>query len=177
MSGSVPAARNPESHAGQGGAGAPPPPDQANNVRPGLTREYARPEIRVEWYASRCIHSGACIRALPQVFDPARRPWIDVSAADADAIASAVTCCPTGALRFQRLDGGPQESTEPAVTITPIRNGPYFVRGSIDMVNPQTGELQRETRVALCRCGKSGHMPFCDNTHRATGFRSDLTAG
>lgn len=163
---------NAESDAGQGGTGAPPPTDHANNVRSGLTREYARPEIRVEWYASRCIHSGACIRALPVVFDPARRPWIDVSSADADAIAAAVTRCPTGALRFHRLDGGPQEAPEQSVTITPVRNGPYFARGPIDIVNPETGETQRETRVALCRCGKSGHMPFCDNTHRVVRFRT-----
>jgi uncharacterized Fe-S cluster protein YjdI/CDGSH-type Zn-finger protein len=164
-----------EADAGQGGTGAPPPTNQSNNVRAGLTREYARPEIVVEWYASRCIHSGACIRALPAVFNPGRRPWVNVSDADPDAIAQAVTRCPTGALRFQRLDGGEQESAGDRVSITPIANGPYFVRGPIEMVNPQTGEPQRETRVALCRCGKSGHMPFCDNTHRAIGFRSDVT--
>lgn len=166
-----------EPDAGQGGTGAPPPTDQANNVRPGLTREYARPEIVVEWYASRCIHAGECIRALPVVFNPAHRPWVDVSAADADAIAAAVVRCPTGALRFQRRDGGPQETAGESVTITPIRNGPNFVRGPIAIVNSATGETQHETRVALCRCGRSGHMPFCDNTHRAIGFRSDLTKG
>jgi uncharacterized Fe-S cluster protein YjdI/CDGSH-type Zn-finger protein len=166
---------NGEADAGQGGTGAPPPTDQSNNVRPGLTREYARPEIVVEWYASRCIHSGACIRALPAVFDPRRRPWVNVSDADPDAIAEAVTRCPTGALRFKRLDGGAQESAGDSVTVTPIANGPYFVRGPIEIANHQTGETQRETRVALCRCGRSGHMPFCDNTHRATGFRTDLT--
>ena len=164
-----------EADAGQGGTGAPPPTNQSNNVRPGLTREYPRPEIVVEWYASRCIHSGACIRALPSVFDPRRRPWVNVSGADPDAIAEAVMRCPTGALRFQRKDGGAQESPDASVTIVPIANGPYFVRGPIDIADPQTGETQRETRVALCRCGKSGHMPFCDNTHRATGFRTDLT--
>ena len=166
---------NQEPDAGQGGTGAPPPTDQANNVRTGLTREYSRPEIVVEWYASRCIHSGLCIKALPVVFNPSRRPWVDVSAANADAIASAVTRCPTGALRFQRRDGGPQEEAGDAVKVTPVRNGPYYVRGPIEMENLQTGEMQRETRLALCRCGKSGHMPFCDNTHRAIGFRSDLT--
>jgi CDGSH-type Zn-finger protein len=32
--------------------------------------------------------------------------------------------------------------------------------------------MRRETRLALCRCGQSKHMPLCDNTHRAIGFRS-----
>ena len=162
-----------EPDAGSGGAGAPPPENAANRVRPGLTREYAREEIRVEWYASRCIHSGACIRALPAAFDPQRRPWVDVSAAEADAIAHAVMRCPTGALRFERLDGGPQEPEPETTQITPVRNGPYLVRGPIEIMDPATRQVQRETRVALCRCGQSKHMPFCDNTHRAIGFRSD----
>jgi uncharacterized Fe-S cluster protein YjdI len=161
-----------EPDAGQGGAGAPPPEHAANQVRPGLTREYERSEIRVQWYASRCIHSGACIRALPSAFDPARRPWIDVDAADADSLAQAVMRCPTGALRFERLDGGPQEPEPESVEITPVRNGPYLVRGPVDIVDPATRQPRRETRVALCRCGQSKHMPFCDNTHRAIGFRS-----
>jgi uncharacterized Fe-S cluster protein YjdI len=160
-----------ENDAGQGGTGAPPAVNAANRVQAGLTREYARPEIRVQWYASRCIHSAACIRALPAVFDPRRRPWIDLEAADADAIADAVTRCPTGALRYERTDGAPNESPPPNVQITPVPNGPYFVRGSFDIVDPD-GTIRRETRVALCRCGQSKHLPYCDNTHRAIGFRT-----
>jgi uncharacterized Fe-S cluster protein YjdI len=160
-----------EADAGQGGTGAPPPVTEPNRVLPGLTREYARPEIRVQWYASRCIHSGACIRALPQVFDPKRRPWIDMAAADADAIAEAVVRCPTGALRYERHDGASNETPAADVKITPVPNGPYFVRGVFDIVDPD-GTVRRETRVALCRCGQSKHLPYCDNTHRAIGFRT-----
>ena len=163
----------PDSDAGQGGTGAPPPTNHANNVQSGLTREYACAEIRVQWYASRCIHAGECIRAQPGAFDPRRRPWVDINAANADAIADAVTRCPTGALRYVRLDGGPQEAEPDEVSVVPIRNGPYFVRGPIDIVHQFTKEKRHETRVALCRCGRSGHMPYCDNTHRAIGFRSD----
>ena len=165
------ASREPD--AGEGGTGAPPPEDAANRVRRGLTREYSRAEIRIEWYASRCIHSAACVRALPGVFNPLARPWIDINAADADALASAVLRCPTGALRFERYDGGPAEPVPETVQITPVRNGPYLIRGPIDIRDPVTREVQHETRVALCRCGQSRHMPFCDNTHREIGFRSD----
>ncbi|HJQ20199.1 MAG TPA: CDGSH iron-sulfur domain-containing protein [Gemmatimonadaceae bacterium] len=161
-----------EPHAGDGGAGAPPPETSSNKVPAGLTRAYVRPELRVQWFASRCIHAGRCIRALATVFDPQRRPWIDITAEEPDAIADAVMQCPTGALKFQRLDGGPDEVVPDAVQIVPVRNGPYFVHGPIDIVDPSTGETRRETRVALCRCGQSRHMPFCDNTHRAIGFRS-----
>jgi uncharacterized Fe-S cluster protein YjdI len=94
-----------DADAAHGGTGAPPPPDEPNRVFSRLTREYASDTIKVEWYARRCIHSAACIRALPQVFDPQRRPWVDVDAATADAVADAVMKCPTGALQFVRLDG------------------------------------------------------------------------
>ena len=161
-----------EADAGAGGTGAPPEENTANRVKPGLTREYARDEIRVLWFASRCVHSAACIHALPAVFDPRRRPWVDVTASDADAIARAVVKCPTGALQYERLDGGANEQPPESVTITPLRNGPYLIRGKIEVTDPTTHETHTELRVALCRCGQSKHMPYCDNTHREIGFRS-----
>ena len=160
-----------ERDAGEGGVGAPPPITESNKLPAGVTREYATDEIRVHWYASRCIHSAACVRALPAVFDPQRRPWIEITAGTADEIAQAVERCPTGALKYHRADGTTERAPD-VVQITPVRNGPYFVRGPIDMIDPATGEPRRETRLALCRCGQSKHMPFCDNTHRAIGFRS-----
>jgi uncharacterized Fe-S cluster protein YjdI len=165
------APRETEPDAGSGGTGAPPEPTTSNKVFADLTREYGNSSIRVQWYASRCIHSAACIRALPQVFDPRRRPWIDVEAADADAIADAVIKCPTGALHYERLDGGRPEETSGEVRIRPIRNGPYFVTGPAEITDANGEVIRRDTRVALCRCGRSKHMPFCDNTHRETGFR------
>jgi uncharacterized Fe-S cluster protein YjdI len=160
-----------EKDAGEGGTGAPPPITESNKLPAGVTRVYATPEIRVHWYASRCIHSAACVRALPAVFDPQRRPWIELEAGTTQQIADAVERCPTGALRHERADGV-QERVPDVVQITPVRHGPYFVRGPVDMTDPVTREPRRETRLALCRCGQSKHMPLCDNTHRAIGFRS-----
>jgi uncharacterized Fe-S cluster protein YjdI len=81
----------------------------------GLTREYSTDRITVQWYAGRCIHSGNCVRALARVFDPKRRPWIDVSAAEAGAVEDAVRKCPSGALQFVRHDAAP-EWREPDAT-------------------------------------------------------------
>ena len=78
-------------------------------------REYHTGRITVQWHAERCIHSGNCVRALPRVFNPRRRPWVDIDAADADAIERAVLRCPSGALRFVRHDGGPSEPPSDAV--------------------------------------------------------------
>ncbi|MDB4909128.1 MAG: hypothetical protein JWO05_3912 [Gemmatimonadetes bacterium] len=63
---------------------------------------YATDEITVEWRPALCQHSANCVRALPKVFDPRRRPWIEITAADADAIEAAVLRCPSGALRMTR---------------------------------------------------------------------------
>jgi uncharacterized Fe-S cluster protein YjdI/CDGSH-type Zn-finger protein len=161
--------------AGAGGTGAPPPADAPNRVFARLTREYASDAIRVQWYARRCIHSAACIRALPQVFDPSRRPWVTPDNASADAIASAVLKCPTGALQFVRLDGGQGEIPPQTVEIRAIKDGPYFVRGPVE-IRDETGQtIRADTRFALCRCGQSKHLPFCDNTHRAIGFRTQTS--
>ena len=160
-----------QADASEGGSGAPPDPQAKNRAPAGLTREYRSEEISVLWFAERCIHSAACIRALPGVFDPKRRPWVDIDAAGADQIADAVLRCPTGALHFARHDGGPQEPVPESTTIQTVPDGPLYVRGDVVVTTPEGYPIRRETRAALCRCGQSEHMPFCDNSHRAISFR------
>lgn len=159
-----------EPDAADGGAGAPPQPEKPNRA-PSVTREYATERITVQWYADRCIHSGNCVRALPTVFDPRRRPWVDVDAADADAIAGAVLRCPTGALRFVRHDDGPQEVPDVPATVTPMPDGPLYVRGNVEVLMLDGEATRRGYRMALCRCGRAQRMPFCDNECRHTGWR------
>jgi len=164
-----PAAVN-EANASEGGCGAPPEPSRSNQAPAGLTREYHTDRISVLWFAERCIHSGECIRALPRVFNPRRRPWVDLTRAEADAIAEAVLLCPTGALHYVRHDGGAQEPEPGAVQVRAVRDA-YLVQGRLE-IHGADGELIRsDTRMALCRCGCSAQMPFCDNTHRSIGFR------
>ncbi len=64
-------------------------------------KEYSNGEITVVWNASLCIHSGRCVRGLPEVFDVKRRPWIDIMAADSAAIVHQVGRCPSGALSIK----------------------------------------------------------------------------
>ena len=111
-----------------------------------------------------------CVGRLPQVFVPEARPWVVVDAADADAVAAAIESCPTGALRYRRLDGGPQEQPPAETTVEPRQNGPLFVRGAVRIVDPDGRLIREATRVALCRCGASENKPFCDGSHRRVGF-------
>ena len=64
------------------------------------TLHYSNREVTVIWKPALCIHSGICAKELPGVFDPRRKPWIDVQQADTNAIIEQVKKCPSGALSF-----------------------------------------------------------------------------
>ena len=70
---------------------------------------YSNGEITVVWEPQKCIHSGICARGLQGVFDPKRRPWIDMSAADSQAITDQVRKCPSGALRIAEPPAAPAD--------------------------------------------------------------------
>jgi CDGSH-type Zn-finger protein len=58
-------------------------------------------------------------------------------------------------------------------TITPCRDGPYLVRGDFQLLDQDGKEIPlRRNVIALCRCGRSRTRPFCDGTHKLTGFSS-----
>jgi CDGSH-type Zn-finger protein len=62
---------------------------------------------------------------------------------------------------------------EPTTTITPYRDGPLLVRGEFRLVDTEGTEIDPGRRtVALCRCGKSGIKPFCDGSHKRSGFHA-----
>jgi uncharacterized Fe-S cluster protein YjdI len=63
-----------------------------------IVKHYSNGEITVVWKPGLCIHSAVCFRGLPEVFDPRRRPWIEIIAAPTQAIVDQVARCPSGAL-------------------------------------------------------------------------------
>jgi hypothetical protein len=112
------------------------------------------------------------VRGLPAVFRPAAKPWVKVDAATADQIAEVVARCPSGALHFERLDGGAQEAAEAGTVIAPQPDGPLYVRGHIRILAADGAIVREDTRLALCRCGQSNNKPFCDGSHRTNGFKA-----
>lgn len=135
-------------------------------------RNYENEQIRVHWDSSRCIHTARCLNALPEVFDARRRPWVDIDAAGADAVARTVELCPTGALLYERLDGAPGEEPPAPTRVMPIEDGPLIVRGRLRVESPEGEVIAEETRLAICRCGATRNQPFCDNSHLSIGFDS-----
>ena len=135
-------------------------------------RTYETDELVIYWDSSRCIHTGFCLRALPEVFDTSQRPWVQPGGQSGTDIAEAIEQCPTGALKYGWKDGRPTEG-KVVVRVVPAPNGPLFVRGPVRVETRSGNVLAEEDRVALCRCGASKNQPFCDLSHRAVGFRDN----
>lgn len=56
------------------------------------------------------------------------------------------------------------------VKIELVDAGPMIVKGNFSIVGSDSHTIvfspaQRRVGVAICRCGKSATMPFCDGTH------------
>ena len=72
--------------------------------------------------------------------------------------------------------------TQPSAKITITKNGPYLVTGGVPLLELRIvphGEsyvyapgrpLPQAAQYALCRCGRSKNMPFCDASHIAGVF-------
>lgn len=63
-----------------------------------IVKRYSNGEVTVIWQPDLCVHSGNCARGLPRVFNPRRRPWVDVAQSTTAEIVEQVRKCPTGAL-------------------------------------------------------------------------------
>ena len=131
---------------------------------------YTSDEIAVRFNPRRCIHAAECVFGLPAVFDPGRIPWIAPAEASADVIAQVVSRCPTGALHFERRDGGPAEEPDATNRVCPVVNGPLHLRGRIEVRTADGSVIARDVRMALCRCGATRNAPFCDRSHAAIRF-------
>ena len=140
-----------------------------------LGKAYAAAEITVYYDRARCRHYAECVRALSEVFDASRRPWIRADLAEPDLIAEVVRRCPTGALHYRLVNGESERPLQPA-SIHRDSGGPLLING--DFVLDTPAGTVRETRAALCRCGATKLEPFCDgacgvNEHRPPGTRNE----
>lgn len=133
--------------------------------------DYEGSEIKVTFDLARCIHAEECVHGLPNVFDRDRRPWIDPSQAGAEEIAEVVLRCPTGALKYERLDGGAPESPPEKNRVSLDPDGPLYLEGEIEVIDSEGTVLVKDTRLALCRCGASRNKPLCDGRHTDAGFQ------
>jgi uncharacterized Fe-S cluster protein YjdI len=157
-------------------------------------RRYSNDEITVYWKPSACIHASYCYRELIEVFDPGRRPWVDMTGATTEKIIETVNMCPTEALSWKWNDDAknqevgsdqsnhikfrrpelltPTESSpeENIVSVKIMIDGPIVIKGDFRLDYSGVNKEMREGLVSICRCGASNHQPFCDGQHRKIGF-------
>ena len=62
--------------------------------------KYSNGEITIIWQPALCIHSGVCVKTLPQVYKPKEKPWIQMENAGTEQLMEQVKKCPSGALSF-----------------------------------------------------------------------------
>lgn len=124
----------------------------------------ARVVIRFD--GSRCIHSRNCVLSHPDVFVPnVEGEWIHPDAVSPEEVALIARNCPSGAIGYERLDGGEPEPL-PVVNLAHVReNGPLAFNAPARVAGAEP-----QLRVTLCRCGQSNNKPYCDNSHKAAGF-------
>jgi uncharacterized Fe-S cluster protein YjdI len=64
-------------------------------------KEYSKGEITILWQAKKCIHSGICVKTLPEVYHPKEKPWIKPHNATTEALIKQLAKCPSGALSIK----------------------------------------------------------------------------
>lgn len=157
------------------------------------SRKYTNGEITVYWKPDACVHASHCYRELIDVFDPGRRPWVDMYGASTDQIIEVVDMCPTEALTWKWNEEDKNRDIDPSHTnhvnfrrpelLTPgndapeepvsvkvMPDGPIVMNGTFTLNYDSTKKEVKESIVSICRCGASNHMPFCDGMHRKVGF-------
>src|SRR5256714_414524 len=166
--GAAPAARAPEPAAGAvagAGAAAASGGAPASMVSGGVeTVQGERLELAFE--ARRCIHSRFCVTGAPQVFlANVKGPWLHPDAMPVERLVEVAHACPSGAIRYRRKDGAPEEPVPPVNLASVREGGPYAFRAQLQIDGAAAG-----FRRTLCRCRASEDKPYCDGSHREAGF-------
>lgn len=64
-------------------------------------------------------------------------------------------------------------SSENTTTTIKIRKGGSALVTGNFVIEHADGTTEEKTRCSLCRCGLSQDMPFCDGSHKESGFEKD----
>ena len=142
-------------------AEATPAPKSADGVD-----EIEGEKMTLIYEGKKCIHSRYCVTWGPKVFlANVVGPWIHPDAMDVDSLVEIAHVCPSGAIRYRRKDGKPDEAAPPVNLIAVREGGPYAVRAKLKLDG-----MEGQFRATLCRCGASKSKPFCDGSHHEVNF-------
>lgn len=128
------------------------------------TIKYKKGDFTIYWKPSLCIHAAECVKALPKAYDPKARPWLNTDNAGEGEFIAQIALCPSGALSHNMNDEE-QNSTKNLQTM----NSPKIAGKS-----PKQEELVKDKNYAWCTCGISEKQPWCDASHKGTGYKAKV---
>jgi len=134
-------------------------------------KEYTNGKVTIVWKPDKCIHSGICVKGLPNVFRPKVRPWLRIEGASTEELVNQVKQCPSGALGFY-TNGEEDETAESLNTkVEVLENGPLLIYGTLKVTNEERSIDIKNKTTAFCRFGASENKPNCDGAHVKNNFR------
>jgi CDGSH-type Zn-finger protein/uncharacterized Fe-S cluster protein YjdI len=139
----------------------PPVPSVADGVE-----HIAGKSLTLLYEGKKCIHARLCVTGGPSVFlANVKGPWIQPDSVPVESLVEIAHACPSGAIRYRRKDGKPDEVAPPVNLLVVREAGPYAVRAELRLAG-KSGTY----RATLCRCGASKNKPYCDGSHHEIGF-------
>mgnify|MGYP000014379675 CR=1 FL=1 len=135
-----------------------------------VTKHYSNGELTVVWKPAKCIHAAECVKALPNVYKPKERPWIQAENASTADLKAQIAKCPSGALSYFIEGEENTESQELETKIEVMENGPLLIYGTLKVTDALGNSETKNKTTAFCRCGASNNKPYCDGSHIKANF-------
>lgn len=130
---------------------------------------YEGEKITIKYNRLVCSKAHECGERLNRVFDTSRTPWIDPDQGAITEIIDVVRACPSGALSYQANGTSTRHEVAQDSVVNIESGGPINVR-NVSLIGEEWCTGACEEKYSLCRCGASKNKPFCDGSHRASGF-------
>lgn len=114
-----------------------------------------------------------CFKAIANIFDPTKRPWITPEGSTTEKIIEQVKKCPSGALSYylNREEENEEVKVQAETIIETTPNGPLTVYGNVTTKDSNGNLTKKNNATAFCRCWASSNKPFCDGSHKKIDFR------
>lgn len=135
-----------------------------------IIKKYKKGDFTVVWKPKLCIHATTCVKMLPEVYNPNKKPWIKTENASREALKSQISKCPSGALTYEVKGENENETVNAETKVQVTANGPLLVHGNLEVTGINGTSEKKSRTTAFCRCGASKNKPYCDGTHNSINF-------
>ena len=135
-----------------------------------IVKRYQKDELTIVWEPAKCIHSGICVKMLPEVYAPKAKPWIQQENASGEQLKEQIDTCPSWALSYA-LESNDSGLEPEGLTVDIMENGPILIKGKLNISHSSGAIETKDKTTAFCRCGASENKPFCDGAHKKIEFK------